>query len=352
MRKSKQENSKPRVRVKDIARELGMSTATVSRAFYDEATIAAETRRVVLQRATELGYQPNPFARSLITKRTKIVGVVAADLTNPFYPEVLTKLTDRLQAIDLNVMLVTSGLTKSTDDALRLLLQYQPDVTVLLAATLSSEAAAACRRAGTPLIFFNRHPTDDHSVAITCDNVAGGAAAAAHLVELGHRRLAYMAGRPDASTTVERWEGFLAACLAGGLDAPAYDLAGTFAYEAGYRSALRILSLKPRPQAVFCANDILTLGLMDAARREFGLGIPKDLSVVGFDDIAMASWPSHALTTIRQPVDDMLALTVEFITKPANPGSPQLTRLPGTFIKRDTTATPATSRRSSARISA
>lgn len=348
-RGSRQGTPNRRVTLKDLARDLDMSTATVSRAFYEHATIAEETRQTVLTRAAELGYQANLFARSLITRRTKIVGVVAADLTNPFYPEVLTKLTDRLQAIDLNVMLITAGLTTSMDDALKLLLQYQPGVMVLLAATLSSEAAAACLRAETPLIFFNRHPAEDNSVAIVCDNIEGGRAAASHLIGLGHRRLAYVAGRPDVSTTVERWEGFRKVCQERGLDVPLYQEAGTFTYEAGYGAAMRLLRGRNPPKAIFCGNDILAIGFMDAARREFGLDIPRDLSVIGFDDIAMASWPSHALTTIRQPVDQMLDLVVAFVQSPVHKDHPKVTRIRGTLIERATTGP---RRRAAARISA
>jgi len=343
-----------RVTLKDLARDLGMSTATVSRAFYEHAAIADETRQIVLTRAVELGYQANPFARSLITRRTKIVGVVAADLTNPFYPEVLTKLTDRLQAIDLNVMLITAGPTTSIDEALKLLLQYRPDVMVLLAATLSSEAAAACRRAETPLIFFNRHPAEDNSLAVVCDNIEGGRTAASHLLGLGHRRVAYVAGRPDVSTTVERWEGFRKVCKQRGLDAPVYLEAGAFTYEAGYRAAMRLLRGRSPPKAIFCGNDILAIGFMDAARREFGLDIPRDLSVIGFDDIAMASWPSHALTTIRQPVHQMLDLVVAFVQSPVHRGHPKVTRIQGTLIERATTGPRrrAAARPAPARVSA
>jgi DNA-binding LacI/PurR family transcriptional regulator len=140
---------KPRVTVRDVARDLGMSVATVSRAFHAEGTIALETRHQVLKRASELGYRPNPFARSLITKRTHIAGIVAADITNPFYPEVLTRLTESLQAIDMNVMLFTANPSRGVDESLRLMLHYQPDIAILLAASLSSEAAEACRAAGT-----------------------------------------------------------------------------------------------------------------------------------------------------------------------------------------------------------
>ena len=330
---------KPRVTVRDVARDLGMSVATVSRAFHAEGTIALETRRQVLKRAGELGYRPNPFARSLITKRTHIAGIVAADITNPFYPEVLTRLTESLQAIDMNVMLFTANPSRGVDESLRLMLHYQPDIAILLAASLSSEAAQACREAGTPVIFFNRYAADRKSFAVTCDNTRGGRELADHLIDRGYRRLAYVAGRPDASTNVDRWKGFRARCLARGLPEPLREEAGSFSYEAGYAAACRLLARDPGPDAVFGANDILAIGVIDAARREFGLALPEDLAVVGFDDIAMAAWPPYSLTTMRQPIERMIASTIELVGRltQRSEEAPSVTRIPGKLIERGTT---------------
>ena len=330
---------KPRVTVRDLARDLGMSVATVSRAFHEHVTIAAATRSQVLKRAAELGYRPNPFARSLITKRTYIAGVVAADITNPFYPEVLTRLTEQLQTIDMNVMLFTAGPSRSIDEALRLLLHYQPDIAIMLAATLSSEAAAACRRAGTPVVFFNRYAADHKSFAVTCDNARGGREVADHLIDRGHKRLAFVAGRPDASTNVDRWKGFRARSVARGIPSPLREEAGSFGYQAGYAAACRLFSGAERPDAVFGANDILAIGVMDAARREFGLKIPEDLSIVGFDDIAMASWPPYCLTTVRQPIDAMIESTAGLVQRLTRGSGeqPKVTRIPGELVERGTT---------------
>jgi DNA-binding LacI/PurR family transcriptional regulator len=331
---------KPRVTLRDLAKDLDVSVATVSRAFHKDAVIASETRRDILRRAAELGYRPNPLARSLITKRTHIAGIVAADITNPFYPEVLNGLTDGLQSIDLNVMLVSASPSRGSDEALQLLLRYQPDVAILLAATLPSAAAQACREAGTPVIFFNRYASDGVSWAVTCDNVRGGREIADHLIDRGHERLAYVAGRPDASTTVDRWKGFHGRSIRRGVAPPIREEAGTFGYQAGYAAALRLLARSPRPDAVFGANDILALGVIDAARREFGLRVPEDLSVVGFDDIAMASWPPYSLTTLRQPTAAMIERTVDLVRTLARTPSqePSVNRIAGTLIERDTTA--------------
>ncbi len=330
---------KAQVTVKDLARDLRLSTSTVSRAFYTDAVIAPNTRKAVLKRAAEIGYAPNPLARSLITKRTRIAGVVMSDITNPFYPEVLTRLTERLREIDLNVMLTAASSSDSLDDAVKLLLSYQPDVIIVLAATLSSKTTEACGRAGTPVLFFNRRPQNSDAFGVTCDNVGGGRLVADHLIALGHRRLAFVAGWPDASTNVDRWEGYRQRCLEHGLKEPTRVEAGAFSYERGYEAAFRLLAGGSRPDGVFCANDILAIGFMDGARREFDLDIPGDLSVVGFDDIAMACWPSHALTTVRQPVGKMIDVTAQLIGKlfGAAQLKPRLERLPGELVERGST---------------
>ncbi|MBZ9992808.1 LacI family DNA-binding transcriptional regulator [Mesorhizobium sp. BH1-1-4] len=329
----------PRITVKDLARQLGMSVSTVSRAFYEDAVIAPKTRARILARAAELGYQPNPLARGLITKSSRIVGIVVSDITNPFYPEVLTRLTGKLQALDLNVMLVVTEPKRSEDETLRVLLSYHPDVVIILATTLSSASSDACRKVGTPVVFFNRYDASQRSYAVTCDNELGGRTVADHLIDLGHRRLAYVAGLPNASTNVDRWKGFHARCLERGVQAPLSSVGQEFSYAAGYAAAHGFLSSDEPPTALFCANDILAIGAMDAARRDFGLSIPDRLSVVGFDDIAMASWPSHDLTTVGQPMELMVERTVDLtLSLSRNDASqPALQRIPGKLVERSTT---------------
>ncbi|MXP62318.1 LacI family DNA-binding transcriptional regulator [Roseomonas sp. M0104] len=328
-----------RITIKDLARDLGMSVATVARAFHSGGTIAEGTRQAVLKRAAELGYQPNALARGMITRHTRIVGVVLSDLENPFYPQVLTRLTEALQQVGLNVMLVVAEPSGSVDSAMRLLLSYQPEYAVILATTLTTGAAAACRAAGTPLLFFNRAPAEEEACAVVCDNAAGAAAVADHLVACGARRLAFLGGRPDTSTHAERRAGFLERCAAHGLPAPLEAPAGAFTYAAGYAAAQRLLAAPERPEALFCANDILAIGAMQAARREFGLRIPRDLAIAGFDDVAMASWPEHDLTTLRQPIPAMVELAVRWVCRSAaGEAPPQGTlRLPGTLVVRGTT---------------
>lgn len=338
--KLQKRQGKPRVTVKDLARDLGMSVSTVSRAFYADAVIAPATREAVLARAQEIGYKPNPFAQSLITKKTQIVGMVVSDITNPFYPEVMTRLTEDLQAIGMNVMLVAASDSAKVDDAVRLLLSYQPDLVIILAASLSSEAMGECRAAGSPCIFFNRLSLDAHSFGVSCDNHEGGRRAADFLIDRNHRALAYVSAFPDASTNVERGAGFIERAAARGLAPPLVIEAGRFSYEAGYAAADAFGRLSERPDGVFCANDILAIGFIEGVREKLGLDVPGDLSVIGFDDISMAHWPSHNLTTIRQPVDEMLATTVNFVKMLGiNPAEEPVVRriAPSEVVERKTT---------------
>ncbi|MFC4170194.1 LacI family DNA-binding transcriptional regulator [Teichococcus aestuarii] len=336
-----------RITIKDLARGLGMSVATVARAFHPGGAIAAETRALVLRRAEELGYHPNALARGMITRRTRIVGVVVSDLANPFYPAALERLTSRLQGAGYNTMLVMTepegAAAASEAAALRLLLSYQPECAIVLATTLSSAASRACREAGTPLLFLNRHPSDPEAAAIVCDNAQGGAALADHLIDRGATRLAFVGGRADASTHAERRAGFLGRCAERGLppplEWPGEGVAGAFTYAAGQAAAQALLAGPDRPQAVFCASDILAIGFQEAARGRFGLRVPRDLAIAGFDDIPMAAWPAHDLTTLRQPVEAMLDTALDWIGRLGR-GEPlprPLLRLPGTLVARGST---------------
>jgi DNA-binding LacI/PurR family transcriptional regulator len=323
----------------ELARQLGLSRSTVSRAFYDDARINSETRALVLDHASRIGYRPNPLARGLITRRTRIVGMIVSDITNPFYPEVLTKLTEKLQREGLNVMLLVFNPDRSEEDAVQTLLSYRIDLVVMLATTLTSAGARACQRAGTPVVLFNRHGSDENMYAITCDNERGGRAVADFLIDNGHRRLGFVAGNPDASTNSERRKGFITRCNQRGAESIIESQGTAFSYEAGYTAARSLLSAPDRPTAIFCANDILAIGAFDVARREFKLTIPQDLSIVGFDDIALASWPSHSLTTVHQPITQMIELTLDIVRTLLRGETPAagLVTVPGELIIRSTT---------------
>jgi len=331
---------KQRVTVKDVARDLGMSVATVSRAFYPGAVIAEKTRSTVLERASELGYRPNPFAQSLITKKTQIAGVIVSDLPNPFYPEVLTEMTGQLQATGMNVMLAVAHEPEKIDEAVELMLSYQPDVVIILAVNLASDARERCESAGAPVIFFNRLSADGLGYGISCDNEAGGRQAADHLIDQGHTKLLYVSAFLHASTNVERQKGFCERAIERGVEAPQIIEAGRFSYEAGYAAGLDTKQLAKPIDGVFCANDIVAIGFIEGVQEGLGLRVPDDISVIGFDNITMAGWPSHKLTTVAQPLDLMMSAAVELARALASDEKVEARTqrfAPGRLIERNTT---------------
>jgi DNA-binding LacI/PurR family transcriptional regulator len=296
------------VTARQLARRLGVSQSTVSRAFSSHASIAPAMRQKVMDAALALGYQPNVIARSLSTRRSNIVGIVMASMTNPFYPELLEQLTRALQQVGLQTLLFHAPPGEDVDSQLPLLLQYQVDAVIIASATVSSAMAREWTATGRPAILFNRTVPGAGVTTVSCDNEAGGRAVADLLVRLGRRRIAYVAGRADTSTNADRERGFTERLRE--LGVPLHARAGgeEYSYEHGYAATLDLAPLAP--DAIFYANDITALGGMDALRQELGLTIPGDVAVVGFDDIAMASWPSYGLTTVRQPISAMIEATV------------------------------------------
>lgn len=328
-----------RVRASDVAKAAGVSTATVSRALQPDGVISTETRELVTRTAASLGYRPNSLARGLARQENNLIGVVVGDITNPFYPEVIERLTKRLTSAGLHTMLVNMVDGIEIEETLSPLLQYRVKAAVFIAAPYTSHACDICAAHGIPSFLFNRYMCSEGipSTSITCDNVEGGRVVAEALINAGHRKLAYVSGRPDTSTNRDRMKGFSSLADERGCGPCIVEPAGTYSYEAGYKAALRLMRTQRDIDGVFCANDIIALGFLDAVRHELGLKIPGDLSIIGFDDIAAASWPAYDLTTIRQPVERMIDVLVSVI----NRAEPQdrdrkdhLRRIPGELVVR------------------
>jgi DNA-binding LacI/PurR family transcriptional regulator len=325
------------VTAKQVAQELGVSQSMVSRAFTKEASISADMRQKVMAAAERLGYKPNAMARTLITRRSGIVGIVMGDLTNPFYPEVLEVLSKRLQQNNLQTLLFNVPTGQEVDDELPLLLQYQVDAVVITSATISSAMARSCAARGIPVLLFNRYVPGSGVHAVSCDNYEGGRTVTRYLIERGHRRLVYVAGKPETSTTMDRERGVNDLLAELGMKLWGREEVAEYTHEQGREAALRLLRGKRRlPDAIFFANDIMAIGGLDAIRGELGLRVPEDISVVGFDDIQMAGWPSHSLTTVRQPIGAMVEKTAQLLDLSAagKLPKPRSHLIPGELVER------------------
>lgn len=323
-----------KVTSRDVAQLAGVSQSTVSRTFSNDSMVALETRRKVLAAAQQLGYTPNAIARSLITHRTNIVGIVMTQITSPFHPYVLEKFIAKLQQLGRQALLFTAAPNQEVDDILPLVLQYQVDGLIIMGATLSSEMADECARQGTPVILFNRYIPGANACAVSCDNVEGGRLVANLLLDAGHRRLAYIAGPENTSTNRDREKGFSDRLWERGVTRWLRQQ-GRYTYDSGYEAARRLLERDDPPDAIFCASDIIALGVMDMA-RDLGVKVPDELSIIGFDDIPSASWSAYSLTTIREPVNQMVDATLDLLLERLDGPEiePVVKLLPGTLIER------------------
>lgn len=323
-----------RVTSHEVALKAGVSQSTVSRVFSGGGRFTDDTRQRVMEIARELGYKPNAIARSLITQRTQIIGIVASYMTNPFFPVVLEAFTHRLHQLGWKVLLFTAGSNEDVDEVLPEVLAYQVDGLVIVTASLSSRMTREVMKRGTPVVLFNRYALGIGASAVACANLEGARMVADALLDAGHKRLAYIAGREDTSTNVDRQKGFLERLSERNFENIAIE-SGNFTYQGGFDAAIRLLSSRDRPDGIFCANDITALGTLDAARA-LGVKVPQELSVIGFDDIPMAQWNGYNLTTVRQPLEDMIEATVDLLLERVE--NPQLGSVlkffPGTLVVR------------------
>lgn len=296
----------------DVARLAGVSQSAVSRAFTPGASVAGATREKIQAAARELGYRPNAIARSLITRRSRIVGLVAAYLQNHFYPEVLERLSSKLRAEGYHIMLFTADSRDGADPLLEEIIRYRVDALILASTTLSSALAAECRAAGIPVLLFNRTTDTADASSVTGENRRGGALIAEFLARGGHERMAFVAGVENSSTSRDREAGFNA-WLQRDRRPPPLRAVGRYTMEGATAAGRELLSRPDRPDAIFCGNDHMAIAIQEVARHEFSLRVPEDLSLVGFDDVGPAAWPSFDLTSFSQPVGSMVDMTVEAV---------------------------------------
>lgn len=302
-----------RLTAREVAERAGVSVSAVSRTFTAGASVAPATRERVLAAARELGYRPNLLAQSLMTGRTRLIGLVSNNFDNPAFMEVFDLFTRRLQGQGLRPLLANLSGTSETMSALHMLQQYNVDGVIVASSTLPQSLIAGCSTAGIPLVHaFGRTRSPRGATVAGVDNVAGGRLAAETLLDHGYRRIAFLGGPQTATSTIDRLAGTTAALAERGLALQQTVFGQTYSHEAG-QSLMRDLLHARDFDAVFCGDDILAMGALDAC-REAGIKVPGQIGILGFNDIAMAAWPSYGLTTIRQPIGDIINAAVDMIT--------------------------------------
>ncbi len=297
----------------EVAKLAGVSQSAVSRVFTPGASSSKKTNELVRKAAIELGYRPNILARSLITGKSRIIGLVVAYLDNYFYPEALELLSSALQKKGYHVLVFMAAKTAGNiDDIVDEILDYQVDGIIAASVAMSSELATRCGAAGVPVVLFNRTQDDKRLSAVTSDNILGGQKVAEFLIATGHRKIGYISGWEGASTQRDREKGFKDELIRNQLSVFSREV-GNFNSDEARQAARRMFTAEEIPDAVFVANDDMAFAVMDVIRFELGLKIPEDVSVVGYDDVPVASWPAYNLTTVRQPANRMVAETVSIL---------------------------------------
>lgn len=297
----------------DVAKLAGVSQPTVSRALRDDPRVSLATREKIKRAAQALNYVPSEAGRTLSTRATHRVGVIVTDMTNPFYPHVVAPLHDELQRLGYRMML----LTERSDEAVaeERLLDQSLDGVVLATATTDSRLPALLERRGMPFVFLNRDTGRPGDFASVVDNEGGGRLVAQELVGLGHRRIAGIFGAANTTTGRERELGFRLALADAGIGLPADRVVrGAFEYETGYAALPSLLKSAEPPSAVFCGNDVVAIGVLNAALAA-GVKVPDDLTVIGFDDLPMAAWEVFRLTTVRHDLGELACQAARLLAR-------------------------------------
>lgn len=296
------------VTLKDVAERAGVSRSAVSRTFTEGASVSAKTRAKVEAAAQDLGYAPNALASSLTTGRTKLIGLIANNFHNPLILEVFDLFTRGLQDRGLRPLLVNLSGASDPAATVRMLRQYSVDGVIVASSTLPPSFAQAFKTAHLPVVHaFGRSTAapDVHVVGI--DNVACGRMAAAALLQRGYRSVGFLGGPQSATSTQDRAAGFLQG-LAGRPVTLSY--ATDYTFDAG-RAAMQDLLANPA-EAYFCGDDLLAVGALTAI-QDAGLAVPRDIGLIGLNDMEMSRWQNIGLTTIRQPVAAIIDAAIDLV---------------------------------------
>lgn len=298
--------------LKDVAVKAGVSTSAVSRTFTDGASVSDKMRRKVEKAANELGYSPNFLARSLTTRRTKLIGLVSNNFHNPIFLEVFDLFTRGLQDRGLRPLLVNLSNETDPEHSVQMLRQYSVDGVIVASSTLPPAFSKAFRDKRIPVVnTFGRYSSSPEVHVVGIDNAEAGRMAARELIERDYKNVAFLGGPEAATSTQDRLKGFLEEVSKHSNIKVSFSFADQYSFQAGRAEMLR-LAQGDIAEAYFCGDDVLSIGVLSAA-KDLGLSVPKDIGLIGLNDMEMASWENIALTTIHQPIKQIINSSVELM---------------------------------------
>ena len=334
-------NDPPKTTLRQVASEAGVAESTASRALADHPAIAGDTRTRVLEAARRLGYRKSRISAA---EQSGLIGVVVGALHNPFYPDLANRIHDELEALGYGMILIIDELSDSgSGRKLQSLVDTTLSGVIVATASVESPAVDVLVERRIPTVLAIRSNKRDNVDVIESDNHMTGVEAVRHLVELGHRRVAFLLGPQNTSTSIDRYRGGVAAPKEAGLIANReHVIWGAYSHDAGYSGIAQFAKHPEPPTAVFCANDIIAIGALDACRK-LGFAVPEDMSIIGVGDIPMADWSMIGLTTMRRSIREIGTLAARRVVmriEGGRDGSASHTILPTSIVRRRTTAPP------------
>ncbi|MDR9828997.1 LacI family DNA-binding transcriptional regulator [Vibrio sp. FNV 38] len=318
----------------DVARMLGVSQSMVSRAFSPNASISEKKRKLIIDGAQKLGYTPNAMARGLTSKRSGLIAIVSDNESNPIYDEIIRKISYTIQMQGGQPVLCIAD-NNNMNTAVNKAIEYQVDGLIIATSNFNKGILNKCLAHGIQITFINQYLEGTQASSFCTDNRLTGTQIADYLVKTGRLRTAYLAGNSGSMVNEHRWDGFRDRLLQHGAPPPLY-IPGTFSFQSGLDAAEIITQQYKEIEAVFCANDIIAIGLLEGMQK---ISKPQRPAVVGVDDIPMAAWPSFQLTSYRQPLNQLIEDAITQLLNRIKTGSAadlQYHYYSGKLIVRDT----------------
>ena len=335
--------------IKDIARQAGVSHTTVSRALNHSPLISRQTTTRIQKIALEMGYHPSVAARSLKTNRSQVIGVIVSHIADPYFSEVLQGIDDVAQENGYSLFIASAQHDTARENSIvQTMREHRVDGVILCSPHFTPEQSSRLNSYNTPIVAINNQSDEEYRFAIYHDDVDGCLQVCRYLIELGHRKIAYLGNVMAGRSSRERQEGFMQAMGAAGYSVPReyiHQVSGN-SPEQGFEGVEYFMGLRERPTAVICYNDFMAIGVLKGFQQA-GLQVPEDISITGFDNIIYSDYTRPSLTTIDQPKRFLGAEAAKLMFNQLREGSNPMTketsvkRLPGTLVIRQSTAAPA-----------
>jgi DNA-binding LacI/PurR family transcriptional regulator len=295
----------------EVAKLAGVSQSAVSRTFTQGGSVSERTRRKVIKATEALGYSPNILPKILQTNRSGLVAVVIGEMSNPYYAQILEAFCREIQSQGNRVVLCSVNHGEYVDDAIPMLASYRVDGIITAHPIWSEAAARRSEKLQVPIVLVNGRVRSNWVSSVCSDNLAASRDVANLFLQYGAKRFGYITGQ-ETLADEERSTGFFNRLKEAGIT-NIQTAVGDFHYEGGYQGALKLMKQSGPPHAIFCANDMMAIGAIEAIRTELGLRIPQDVMIAGFDDIPSAALKSYSLTTVRPDVEKIVQQAISIL---------------------------------------